>query len=311
MKQFYIADAFTTQAFGGNPAGVVILKEGEAFPADETMRKIAAELRYSETAFIRPMSAEEMEAALADTTRLGVRPEDMDGGFTIRYFTPESEVDLCGHATVASFHCLMDAGFCENGGTYFNRTLSGDLTVDIISDQVLMDMAEPRRIAEIRDRDELEELYGVMGIPYEETGLTPQIVSTGLADIMLPVPSRERLQEIDPDFLALSELSRRYEVTGVHAFAMGEEGGKETAFCRNFAPLYGINEEAATGTSNGALTYYLIRSGRAKGENFLFLQGEAMGRPSKIRTRVIRDSNGMRIRAGGSAVILVKGKIRI
>ena len=80
--RYFIVDAFTDRPFGGNPAGVVLL-EGDTFPSEEMMRRIAAELRYSETAFIRRHSAQE---------------------FTIRYFTPKAEVELCGHATIASFY---------------------------------------------------------------------------------------------------------------------------------------------------------------------------------------------------------------
>ena len=323
MKQLYIADAFTTKVFGGNPAGVVLLKEGEAFPSDETMRKTAAELRYSETAFIRPLPVHELEEALqrlADAGRITVsekkiegmlRIADIDGGFQIRYFTPTEEVDLCGHATIASYFCLKDAGLCDTGGTYLNRTLAGDLFVDVAGDHILMDMAVPQHIADIRDPKDLQELYEVMGIDYCDLGMAPQLISTGLPDIMMPVASREVLDAIDPDFPALTELSRRYNVTGVHAFTLAPEGSKVTAYVRNFGPLVGIDEEAATGTANGALTYYLIRLGLVKGDHCRFIQGEKMGRPSEIHSRFQRDSNGLQIRVGGSAAILVKGRIDI
>ena len=83
--KFYIVDAFTDTLFGGNPAGVVILPDGTDFPSDEIMVKTAAELRYSETAFIKRINEKE---------------------FNIRYFTPAAEVDLCGHATIGSFKAL-------------------------------------------------------------------------------------------------------------------------------------------------------------------------------------------------------------
>lgn len=315
MKQFYIADAFTTEKFGGNPAGVVLMKEGEPFPKDEIMRKTAAELRYSETAFIQPLQKKELEEALEAMAAKfsgydgAPRPSDIDGGFRIRYFTPTEEVDLCGHATIASYRCLAEAGLCDTGGTYLNRTLAGDLFIDVAGDHVLMDMAEPKHIADIRKPEELQELYEIMGIDYCDLGLVPQLISTGLPDIMMPVASREVLDAIDPDFPALTELSRRYEVTGVHAFALAPEGDKITAYCRNFGPLVGIDEEAATGTANGALTYYLIRNGLVKGDSCRFIQGQKMDRPSQIVSRYRRDSNGLQIRVGGSAAILVKGRI--
>lgn len=311
MKQMYIADAFTTEKFGGNPAGVVLLKENEDFPSDEVMRKTAAELRYSETAFIRPMAESELKEILAEMTFEEGCPSasDIDGGFQIRYFTPADEVDLCGHATIASYRCLTDAGLCETGGTYLNRALAGDLFIDVAGDQVLMDMARPQHISTMRAPEELQELYEVMGIDYCDIGMFPQLISTGLPDIIMPVQSRDVLAAIDPDFPALTELSRKYDVVGVHAFALAPEGDKVTAYCRNFAPLYDIDEEAATGTSSGALTYYLVRSGLVKGDRCLFVQGEKMGRPSQIRSAIRRDSNGLQIRVGGSAAILVKGRI--
>ena len=82
--------------------------------------------------------------------------------------------------------------------------------------------------------------------------MIPQLISTGLPDIMMPVSSLEVLDRIEPDFPALSKLSERYEVVGVHAFTVNCDDA--TCHVRNFAPLYDIDEEAATGTSNGALT---------------------------------------------------------
>ena len=82
--RYFVVDAFTDQPFGGNPAGVVLL-ESDQFPEEKLMLQIAAELRYSETAFIRRHSDKE---------------------FTIRYFTPKAEVELCGHATIASLYLL-------------------------------------------------------------------------------------------------------------------------------------------------------------------------------------------------------------
>ena len=98
-----------------------------------------------------------------------------------------------------------------------------------------------------------------MGLDYEvqkEKGvvLIPQLISTGLPDIMMPVASPADLEKISPDFPALSKLSEKYQVVGVHAFTTDCDDA--TCHVRNFAPLYDIDEEAATGTSNGALTYF-------------------------------------------------------
>ena len=281
--KFYIADAFTETIFGGNPAGVVLLPDGSDFPSDALMVKTAAELRYSETAFIKRLSEKE---------------------FQIRYFTPAAEVDLCGHATIASFKVLLHAGIIHDNDTCLNHTLAGVLNA-------------------------LDELYKVMGSSYDEQlakGLTllPQMISTGLPDIMLPLVSLADLAALAPDMPALSALSARYEVTGVHAFTLDKAGDADDALChaRNFAPLYDIDEEAATGTSNGALTYYGYLNGFVKdGDDCKIIQGEKMGRPSLILTHLDADcsadgceggtASACQIQVGGSAVILAEGEIHL
>lgn len=298
--KLYIADAFTEQLFGGNPAGVVILGENEDFPSDEVMRKTAAELRYSETAFIKQLAKRR---------------------FKIRYFTPADEVDLCGHATIASFFCLMDAGLAKDGEDYIDETLAGDLTIKIQNGFVMMEMAPPEHIDTIIKKEAINELYEIMGLEYKPTlyresccdviTLLPRLISTGLPDIIMPVPTVAQLNAIAPDFPKLTELSRRYEAVGVHAFALEMNDREITAHCRNFAPLYDIDEEAATGTSSGALTYYLNQYGIVPGgRESVFLQGEAMDRPSKIYTHIdTSDPKNIQIQVGGNAVILAKGEI--
>lgn len=280
--EFFIVDAFTSEPFGGNPAGVVILEHGQPFPPDERMRLLAAELRYSETAFVRPEAPHE---------------------FTTRYFTPRAEVDLCGHATIATFGVLLARGTVARGDTCLNHTLAGDLTVTA-GDTVLMQMAAPTVIPTPVD---VERLHRVMGVDDDgrHPSLPVEIISTGLPDIIMPVATVDALHALRPDMDALADLSRELAVTGVHAFTIADDGF--TAHTRNFGPLYGVPEEAATGTASGALTHYLRRRGLISNPATChFVQGEAMRRRSIIETRLAADGD---ITVGGRCCLLARGTL--
>lgn len=279
--KLYITEAFSSTPFGGNQAGVVLLGENEPFPSEETMIRTAAELRYSETAFVKQKSCRDFET---------------------RYFTPYSEVELCGHATIATFTVLKNEGIVKEGNEYINHTLAGELKVRIGKD-ILMEMAKPEMINKELDTDAL---YRIMGAAPHKT-LTPKTVSTGLPDIILPVQTLEELEAMAPDMDQLSRISEQYGVVGVHAFAFADDNA--TAHVRNFAPLYGIPEESATGTANGALAHYLHSEGIVgRGEKCIFIQGEKMGRPSSIAVEITEKGE---IYVGGTAYIFAKGELYI
>lgn len=274
----YIVDAFAEERFGGNQAGVVLT---DTFPSAEFCRKLDAELKFSETAFVR---------------RTG------EGSFHIRYFTPTGEVPLCGHATVASFSVLRDTGVI-GPGDYTLHCLTGDLIVSVSETHVLMDMAKPALLRGFSEA-ETAALYAAFELSASDAapGLAPKLVSTGLADIMLSVADAGVLDRAAADMDTVAALSARYEATGVHMFCPDNAC---LARCRNFAPLFGIPEESATGTANGALTYYLSLHGLVRpGVENRIIQGEKMGRPSVIKTLLTAD--GL-VRVGGSAVIVASG----
>jgi PhzF family phenazine biosynthesis protein len=274
--RYYIVDAFTSQPFGGNPAGVVLL-EGNTFPEEDLMLKIATELRYSETAFVVRHSEKE---------------------YTVRYFTPKAEVELCGHATIASFFLLHKNGLAS--GRCLCHTKAGDLTIES-GDKVLMQMAKPRIVATIEDT---EDIYRALGIK-TTTNFPVQVVSAGLPDLMIPLPDVATLQSLQPDMEAIAEITKKYDAVSFHVFAFGDDG--YTAHVRDFAPLYDIPEESATGTANASLTYYLQQNGHLGAEaECTFIQGEAMGRPSVIMTRIAENGT---VYVGGSGYVLAKGEL--
>ncbi|AAM23991.1 PhzF family phenazine biosynthesis protein [Caldanaerobacter subterraneus subsp. tengcongensis MB4] len=286
--KIFIVDAFTEKPFSGNPAGVVVLENGEKI--DETfMQNLAAELKHSETAFIEVVGEKD---------------------FKVRFFTPTSEVDLCGHATIASFTVLKRLGFVKAGDVVTMHSLAGKLPIYIEEDKIMMEQAAPQA-GEKLNEDDLSKLAKALNISVEEIGdknydLVPQLVSTGLWDILVPVKSRETLFSINPDYQAISQITKEKNAVSLHVFTLEEK--KAIANCRDFAPLYGINEEAATGTANGALTYYLYLNKVIDLEKtYLIHQGESMKRPSKIYVKLPKKEEGIRVLVGGPARILISG----
>lgn len=274
----YVMDAFSRRLFGGNQAGVVL---PDRALTETEMRQTAAEFKHSETAFVR------------------LEP---DNTVTLYYFTPAGEVDLCGHATIASFSLLRQKGYIGDGD-HIAHTKAGELNITVGDGTVWMDMAPPQLLRELT-AGEWGAFYAAYGLTEADRpdGLTPAIVSTGLADVMLPVRDRETLMRAVQDEAAVTALSKQYDVTGVHMFCLGIEDC--TAYCSNYAPLYDIPEECATGTSNGALTYYLYLRGLVKaGEENVFVQGEHMHRPSEIRSRLYASGDTVTVRVGGGAMM--------
>ncbi|WP_078577730.1 PhzF family phenazine biosynthesis protein [Salipaludibacillus agaradhaerens] len=282
---YYVIDAFTETKFGGKPAGVVIYENLD----EKFMQKFAAEVRFSETAFIKKID---------------------NKTFEIKFFTPTSQVELCGHATIASFKALLDSRAIEDNNTYFMKTLAGTLSVELNQSFIMMEQAKPKLGKIFDDYECLSNLFRIdkCQIGSINFNLVPQAASTGLWDIMLPIKTKEALYVLKPDFKALLEYTKSNIAGGVHAFTLDTIKG--IAESRNFCPLYGIDEEAATGTSNGALTYYLFNNHVLNNFNqeYSFLQGYSMGRPSNIITKLINKDNP-RVMVGGKAIILTKGKL--
>lgn len=261
-NKVYRMSAFAKTEKGGNPAGVVFDADNLS---ESEMKEIAAEVGYSETAFV-------MKSEAAD--------------FKVRFFTPTEEVDLCGHATIATFNLMRDEKIISPGN-YTQETKAGVLKLRIYEDSVFMEQNKPE-FFEVIEKDEIRECYS--SIEGEYIGdMKIQMVSTGLKDILLPVKNLEILLNLKPDFEKITEISKKYDAVGIHAFALDtyEEG---TAHVRNFAPYYGIDEESATGTSNCALACYLNKYGN-KGENgrYVFEQGYCMDSPSEIAVELVFD----------------------
>ena len=252
MVTIYVTSAFSKEGKGGNKAGVVLHRPDLS---SAQMLMIAKELGYSETAFV-------VDSQVAD--------------FKLRYFTPTEEVDLCGHATIATFATLRLLNKLGKE-KYTIETKAGILTIQIKADGLIFMEQNCPTYFDVLKPDMVK---GCMEEHVISREFPIQIISTGLKDVMLPITSQEEIMAMTPDFKAITDLSRELDVVGIHAFAL-TDSSDITAVCRNFAPLYGINEESATGTSNCALASYLFKYYEKKSE-YIFEQGHVLGEISRI-----------------------------
>ncbi|MCF8019744.1 MAG: PhzF family phenazine biosynthesis protein [Vallitaleaceae bacterium] len=277
-NHIYRVTAFSDSVDGGNLAGVVLDADSLS---EEQMLGVAKEVGYSETAFV-------MKSTEAD--------------YKVRFFTPTDEVDLCGHATIATFNLLRDLGVITVGD-YTQETKAGILELQILDHSVYMEQNAPKYY-EILDKNEIAGCFDSHQRDY--IGDMPiQIVSTGLKDIILQVKDLETLLGLRPNLEKINAISRKHDVVGIHAFCLETLSNGE-AHVRNFAPRYGINEESATGTANAALACYLMKYQKHEFHgDFVIEQGYSMKRPSKIMVKVrVAGDDTMQVYVGGSAVLI-------
>ncbi len=258
MKVFQV-DAFTDQVFSGNPAAVIPLKE---WPDTEILQKIAAENNLSETAYFKKQES---------------------GSFKIRWFTPLTEVDLCGHATLASAHVLFNhLGFSE-GQIRFDSN-SGELTVRKEENVYWMDFpANPPK-------------------PIPVPKLIPEAIGTipiycGVnTDLLVLVQDQETIRNLKPDLLILKKM----EVRGVIVTAVCIDGEADFV-SRFFGPAVGVDEDPVTGSAHTVLApFWAKKIGKKR------LKAKQI---SKRGGSLMCEVNGNRVLIGGEAVTYMKGEI--
>ncbi len=253
-------DAFTGKPFAGNPAGVCVVPE----PQDAGwMQNVAREMNLSETAFLHKQA----------------------DGYNLRWFTPAVEVELCGHATLASAHVLWEAGYLGSGEQARFHTLSGLLTADRQADWIEMNFpAKPE-----------EPAIAPAGL-IEALGVPVKYVSKSQYDYLVEVDSEETVRNVKPDFNLLSSVSAR----GV--IVTGLASSKEYDFVsRFFAPQVGINEDPVTGSAHCVLSpFWSKRLGK---DELVGYQASARGGVVRVRL------SGDRVYLGGQAVTVLRGEL--
>jgi len=277
-------DAFTDEPFRGNPAGVVFSNELNT----EEMQLIAREFNLSETAFLS-------ESNKAD--------------FNLRWFTPKVEVKLCGHATIASIHYLLQQGKIKNNSSFTVSTLSGILRCN--ANDGIYKLTIPTPELKLFDGNKEEIIKALSG----EKSINPEKFPFILDDggyLYIFVSSLKELMNIKPDFGKLMELSSARK--GFDAFTLFTTETFEKnnhAHLRFFTPFYGIDEDPVTGSANGPLLLVLSKLGLieedTEGKTFTFEQGDVLGRKGRINVSYSASKNELSI--AGKAVTIFKGEI--
>jgi predicted PhzF superfamily epimerase YddE/YHI9 len=258
----FVVDAFSAHPFGGNPAGVCLLPS----PAGEAwMQAVAAEMNCSETAFL-------------------YRENDV---FSLRWFTPRCEVDLCGHATLAACHVLWERGDVKRHERILLSTRSGPLEACWQDGMIMLDFpAEPP--------------VGTEAPPLllEALDLVPVWTGKNRFDYLLEVATPDEVRTLSPDFVLLAGVPMR----GVMVTAACYGGGYDFV-SRFFAPSVGVPEDPVTGSAHCCLgPYWQTRLGRGS-----FVAWQASSRGGEIWVSVAGD----RVHLGGRATTVAEGYLRL
>ena len=284
-RRALLVDAFTSEPLSGNAAGLVPDAGGLGAAA---MQAIARELNASETAFLT-------ESEAADRR--------------IRYFTPAQEVDLCGHATVASHAWLAEAGEID-AGTHSLETNVG--VIEVTVDDGMVWMTQDDTVVETVDvaYERVADALGADPATLRDVGtdLPLATASTGLGFLVVPVNFLAALSGLEPDTGAIAALTEELDVTGVYAFSFDALNVDSTLHGRMFAPAAGVDEDPVTGTASGAVGAYLREVEAFDGElpeEMVLEQGHFVDRPGTVRVRARSDP----VEIGGRAVTALDGSV--
>ncbi|HUJ27998.1 MAG TPA: PhzF family phenazine biosynthesis protein [Myxococcales bacterium] len=294
----YVVDAFSAQALAGNSAGVLL----DAAELDaRAMQRVAGELKHSETAF--PLPAREPAAALH-----------------LRWFTPASEVAFCGHATLASFHVLVEeAGRIRVPEGKTHRLAftckSGLLHAELSRHEGKLRILIETPASRFEPMQVPAELITALGLVPEmlDPRIPPQKSAILEGNLYLCVREREALARCKPDADALEALGRQLGVAGYVVYNLTPKAGVDAAV-RCFFPGYGILEDPVTGSAAGQLGALLQLSlPETLPRKLAFTQGDEVHRPGRIEVEVRPESEPGRVRGwiGGSAVTVLRGELEL
>lgn len=260
---FYHVDAFSEKPFSGNPAAVIFV---DSVPSNEWMQHVAAEMNLSETAFLTIRNGE---------------------GYDLRWFTPVAEVDLCGHATLASAHVLWESGRLPENGTAVFETASGRLSARKDGERIVMDFPA----------EKAEKVDDKMGLAHA-LGVAPIFTAKNRLDILVELEDEAAVRSLEPDMQALERMGFRGFIVTARA-----EHHPYDFVSRYFAPRFGIREDPVTGSAHCCLgPYWMERLGKSDLVGY-----QASARGGTVGVEVVSD----RVLLKGKAVTIISGELRV
>ncbi|MCY9672290.1 PhzF family phenazine biosynthesis protein [Bacillus pumilus] len=292
----YHVDAFTTEKFGGNAAGVVL--DGDLLMEDE-MQSIAKELNLPESVFLLPA-------------------HDKEADYRVKYFTPTEEVNFCGHATVGLTWLLAtELGLAKEKTGVVLETKIGKVPVVWHEENgKVIDVEMTQVTPETRDFIiDLEELSDMLGISSDriDPSYPIKLANTGNWHLLVPMKHQQDIDQAAPNLAALGKMNKEQNITTTHLYSFHTT--KEVdLYTRDFAPGIGIPEDPVTGAANGALAGYLYLEGIISQQETTLLhiaQGDAIGRPGILRITVIPNESKPVIKVAGAAVITIRGVLTL
>jgi PhzF family phenazine biosynthesis protein len=278
--RFKQVDVFTRVPFRGNPVAVVL--EAKSL-STEDMQRIAAWTNLSETTFVLP-------------------PEAAGADYKLRIFTPRFELPFAGHPTIGSAHAVLEAGIAKaKNGKLKQECGVGVLELQVEGDTLWLDSPKATDTV-FSDLSGLEKILG------EKAKGNPTIINVGPRWLVAELADAEAVGRLDPDMMAMAELSTKLEIGGVTVYGAAADG-KSAFHVRSFAPAHGIPEDPVCGSGNISVAAYLLKTGQAQRfpGGYVARQGMQLGRDGQVSVRF----DGGRILLGGSAVTCVEGSLRL
>jgi len=299
-KKFVIADVFTEAQFGGNQ--LAVYTDGSGLDA-VTMQNIAREMNYSETTFLLP-------------------PES-GGDYRIRIFTPASELPFAGHPLVGSAFVIVSEGMKQKAEPLTSLTIEavvGPIHVEVqtaggLPGRTTMTQPLPVVRGQYTNVPALAKAFSLDASRIQQTGLPSETIYNGIPVLIVPLETRADVENVRADSGALTEISREAGAKTVLVFSRETLLPTSTVHCRVFAPGEGVPEDAATGSANGPLGFYLVRHKLIKPDattRIVSEQGFEMKRPSLLYIDVdvnLETGDVTAVRVGGGVVISGRGEI--